>query len=132
MQDSQESPSRRRAKLSVLIGIILLTVPFYVIGAAALAIAPHDPTPTPTAANIQETAHANTRATESTPIPTLALLPTQVDLPTLPPLEIASATLTPTSTLTPTPTEAILTPLPPTATPEPALPPGLRKHRRHK
>ena len=133
MYDSQESPARRRAKYSVLIGIILLTVPFYVVGAAALVIAPHDPTPQPPPTATSRTSYVNAKATQSGLIPTISLMPTLLDVPTLTPFDIETATPEPTSTITdtPAPAEATMTPSPDAAI-DMSLPPGLRKHRKHK
>ena len=114
-------PRRNRVAYSVLIGIILLTVPCYLIGFAALFILQRpdqnpvlSPTATPAAQATQ------TRA----PTPTLAELPTQF----VPPTPSATAPLTaspvstqlpsvPTATETPTVPALVTLPPPPTETP---------------
>ena len=48
MQKLADLLARKRSVYSVLIGIILLTLPCYIIGAAALAIAPRNPSGQPT------------------------------------------------------------------------------------
>lgn len=133
MHDSQESPARRRAKYSVLVGIILLTVPFYVIGAAALAIAPHDPTAQTSPTATSQTSYVNANATQSGLIPTIGLMSTLPAVPTLTPFDIATSTPEPTSTITdtPAPDEATMTPSPNAAL-ELSLPPRLRKPHKHK
>src|SRR5207244_1048686 len=67
---------RRGSTYSVLIGIILLTLPCYAIGAIALAIAPRDranqPLPQVTATSLVQSP-----VTSSSPTPALGDLPTQ-------------------------------------------------------
>ncbi len=110
MQDVPDNaPRRNRVAYSVLIGIILLTIPCYLLGFAALVILQR-PNQNPLVAS---TASPAQQATETRPAtPTLADLPTQFVPPTITPTGLPSPTRgLPTPTHTPTPTET------PTATP---------------
>ena len=111
MQHLSNLLARRRSIYSVLIGIILLTLPCYVIAAIALAIAPRDNMTQPTARTI---ATMTTTATFSaivtltpvmSPSATLADLPTQFAPPTQTPTLTPIATATVTPTLPPLPTD---------------------------
>lgn len=133
MQNLNNLLARRRARYSVLIGIILLTLPCYIIGAIALAIAPKDHAPQATVAPTATFLILSTINSPATSYPTVILVdtPTQFIPPsatvrrantatftpmptgTLPPTAVSSSTATATlpPTLTNTP------PTPPTATP---------------
>ncbi|HEY3290110.1 MAG TPA: hypothetical protein VGK87_08295, partial [Anaerolineae bacterium] len=81
MQRLSNLLARRRATYSVLIGIILLTLPCYILGALAMAIAPRDnvatSTPRPTATLvILATANPNATATLAD-VPTVFVPPTR-------------------------------------------------------
>ncbi len=133
MQRLSNRLSSRRTVYSVLIGIILLTIPCYVIGIAALLIAqPGQPGATPATLPAFATAVLQT-FTPSPTRPALLNTPTQFVPPSLtpsltptsspsPPPTAApppTATATATDTPTPTPTET----LPPTVTDTPTPPP---------
>jgi hypothetical protein len=106
----QTKAARRRTGYSVLIGIILLTIPCYLIGFAALfilqrpgqtVIGAATSTPQPTLTNA--------------PTPTLGELPTQFVPPTVAPTQPVVATTppaSPTATATLFPTLAPATPTP--------------------
>lgn len=95
--------SRRRTAYSMLIGIILLTLPCYIIGFVALGIAPRDrSTPTPT--QMTPTFLVLATMTNTGATPTLGELPTQFVPPTRTPRQDASATPTLIVSATPTPT----------------------------
>ncbi len=148
--DAASAPRRNRAAYSVLIGIILLTIPCYLIGFAALFIlqrpsAGANATPTPTATGLPTLAFPTPTLGEVfpgftppiiAPSPTrptapptpntspVIILPTATPTATEPPTPTATETATPTATFTitptPTPTE---TPLPTdTLTPDPPTP----------
>src|SRR5512137_2930799 len=110
MQNLSNLLARRRAVYSVLIGIILLTLPCYIVGGIALAIAPKDRTTQPTP-QVTATFLLLATVTSSGPTPTLGELPTQFVPASVTPKpassETAAATSTPTPTATkgPTPTD---------------------------
>lgn len=94
MQKLSDLLSRRRTIYSMLLGIILLTLPCYVIGFVALGIAPRDrATPTPT--QMMPTLFVLATSTNTVATPTLGELPTQFVAPTLTPHSDVSATPTP-------------------------------------
>ncbi|WP_206156739.1 hypothetical protein [Candidatus Roseilinea sp. NK_OTU-006] len=110
MQDVPDNaPRRNRVAYSVLIGIILLTIPCYLLGFAALVILQRpdqDLLAAPTASPAQPLAETRPAT------PTLADLPTQFAPPTITPISMPSPTrVLPIPTHTPLPTET------PTATP---------------
>ena len=113
--DAAGAPHRNRAAYSVLIGIILLTIPCYLIGFAALFIlqrpsAGANATPTPTAAGLPTLAFPTPTLGEVLPgfTPPVFVAPSPTR-PTAPPAPnpspvIILPTATPTATETPTPT----------------------------
>lgn len=125
----------RRRTYAILIGIILLTLPCYLLGAGLLFVAPESggdgglgtpvappdttvfPTNTNTPLPLPPTLTSVPTTTPGTPTasPTLPATPEQFETPTLPP------TFTPTNTATPTPT--LLPTFTPTFTPSPTLTP---------
>jgi len=138
--DAAGAPRRNRAAYSVLIGIILLTIPCYLIGFAALFILQRPgagTTPTPTATGLPTLAFPTPTLGEvlpgftppvvTAPSPTQPVVPPTPNPPpgiipptatetatptaTAPPTSTATETATPTATPTPTATE--------TATPTP-------------
>ena len=137
----------RRRTYAILIGIILLTLPCYVLGAGLLYIAPESggdsnletpvvppdltvfPTNTATPLPLPPTLTAVPTTTPGTPTasPTLPPTPEQFETPTVPPTFTPPNPATPTPTLIPTFTPTV-TPSPtltatPSATPTATLPP---------
>lgn len=116
MQTNPNTGSRRRTAYSVLIGIILLTIPCYLIGFAALFILRQPDAPISAAATATP-AIAQTLA----PTPTFGSLPTQFVPPTASP---AATSPIPTAVVATAP--VIDTPSPtPTYTPSPTFTPTL-------
>lgn len=111
MQQLSNRLSSRRTVYSILIGVILLTIPCYVIGIAALLIAQPGQadrsTTTPTATLLAPLLQT---FTPLPPTPTFGEIPTQFVPPTVTPRP--SDTPTPPPTATPEP--------PPTYTPSPS------------
>jgi len=121
-------PAEKRNVYAVLLGIILLTIPCYCLGIAALAAAPPVELPTPTPFGFTATPASTAdlpslvpdvatptgtpAPADGTPTATLEPTPTQI-FPTVP------ATQTPTPTNTVLPTQTPTGTVPPTLTPTP-------------
>lgn len=128
MQSSSNKPDvtgRRRTTYSILLGIILLTLPCYLIGFGLLFI-------TQPAGNEQPTrTPANTATALLPPTPTLgAVLPTDVGIPTRTNTPANTATRPPTQTPSVTPSYTpshtpTSSPTPVTVTPTPSNTPAL-------
>jgi hypothetical protein len=112
IQKASNLLARRRSVYSTLIGIILLTLPCYAIGAIALMITPRNNTtqPTPQLTTTATLIVRDALNPVASPLATLSELPTQLALPAPTLAPGATATVTPTlepsATVTTTPTPA--------------------------